>query len=141
MVASQQKEIFRVFDLVGQQQTNRLKFSKIGPIYLKNKPPSSAFLYPHNHPKINNSLQAENLHIQKAAKGRCIDREYRLEAKFNQNLNKTRKIPQIFNGASNSSKIGCERKISRALMQRTRISFSVICTVLPGLQPRTEQRK
>lgn len=45
--------------------------------------------------------------------------------------------PQIFSGASNSSRIGCERKISRDFRQSPRISDSVSWTFLPGREPRT----
>jgi hypothetical protein len=40
-------------------------------------------------------------------------------------------------GASSSRRIGCEMKISRALVQRNLISCSRSCTCLPGLLPRT----
>jgi hypothetical protein len=42
-----------------------------------------------------------------------------------------------FMGASSSRRMGCEMKISRALVQRYRISVSNNCTCLPGLLPRT----
>ena len=44
-------------------------------------------------------------------------------------------LPQIFSGASNSSKIGWLRNISRDFKQRPRTSASVICTVFPGRHP------
>ena len=44
---------------------------------------------------------------------------------------------RTFIGASSSSRIGCEMKISRALVQRNRISVSRSWTCLPGLLPRT----
>lgn len=47
------------------------------------------------------------------------------------------KLPQIFNGASNSRRMGCERNISLDLMQRLRISCSASCTAFPGRAPRT----
>lgn len=49
--------------------------------------------------------------------------------------------PQIFRGASSSSRIGWLRKISRDLRQRPRISFSVSWTFLPGLEPFTLKQK
>lgn len=42
-------------------------------------------------------------------------------------------------GASSSSNIGCEMKISRALVQRKRISVSRSWTCLPGLLPLTSR--
>lgn len=45
--------------------------------------------------------------------------------------------PQIFSGASNSNKIGCDRNISRDFRQRFRMSTSLSCTFFPGLAPRT----
>ena len=45
--------------------------------------------------------------------------------------------PQIFIGASSSSKFGCPMKISLAVRQSCRISCSVSCTCLPGLPLRT----
>lgn len=42
-----------------------------------------------------------------------------------------------FMGASSSSRMGCEMKISRALVHRYLISVSNSCTCLPGLLPRT----
>lgn len=50
-------------------------------------------------------------------------------------------LPQIFRGASSSSRIGWLRKISRDLRQRPRISFSVSWTFLPGLEPFTLKEK
>lgn len=44
-------------------------------------------------------------------------------------------------GASSSSKMGCEMKISRAFMHRPRISVSKSCTCLPGRLPRTSSRR
>lgn len=49
------------------------------------------------------------------------------------------RLPQIFNGASSSSRIGWLRKISLDLLHKLLISFSVNCTFLPGLDPRTEE--
>lgn len=46
-------------------------------------------------------------------------------------------IPQILNGASSSSKIGCCKKISRDFKHRPLTSCSVICTDLPGRHLRT----
>lgn len=46
-------------------------------------------------------------------------------------------LPQIFKGASNSSKMGWLRKISLDFKQRPRISDSVSCTFFPGLDPLT----
>lgn len=46
-------------------------------------------------------------------------------------------LPQILSGASNSSSMGCCRNISLDLVHRPRTSDSDICTVLPGLHPRT----
>jgi hypothetical protein len=47
-------------------------------------------------------------------------------------------LPQIFNGASSSSKIGWLRKISRDFKHKPRTSFSLKWTLLFGLAPRTE---
>jgi hypothetical protein len=46
-------------------------------------------------------------------------------------------VALTFMGASSSRRMGCEMKISRALVQRYRISVSNNCTCLPGLLPRT----
>lgn len=45
--------------------------------------------------------------------------------KQSRNLINTEYVPQIFKGASNSSRIGCERNISRDFKQSPRISPSV----------------
>lgn len=45
--------------------------------------------------------------------------------------------PQIFSGASNSSRIGCDKNISRDLRHRFRMSTSLSWTFFPGLAPRT----
>lgn len=50
---------------------------------------------------------------------------------------KSKDLPQIFNGASNSRRIGCDRKISRDFRHRPRISFSDNWTFFPGRAPRT----
>lgn len=47
-------------------------------------------------------------------------------------------LPQIFNGASNSNRIGCDKNISRDFIHRPRISCSDNCTFLPGLELRTK---
>ena len=44
-------------------------------------------------------------------------------------------------GASSSSRIGWEMKISRALVHRYLISVSSSCTCFPGLLPRTSRRR
>lgn len=46
-------------------------------------------------------------------------------------------LPQILSGASNSRRIGCDRKISRDFRHNPRISASVSWTFLPGRAPRT----
>lgn len=46
-------------------------------------------------------------------------------------------LPQIFSGASNSRRIGCDRNISRDFKHKPRISASVSWTFLPGRAPRT----
>lgn len=45
--------------------------------------------------------------------------------------------PHIFSGASNSSKIGCDKNISRDLRHRFRMSTSLSWTFFPGRAPRT----
>lgn len=49
--------------------------------------------------------------------------------------------PQIFRGASSSSRMGWLRKISLDLIQRPRTSASVIWTILPGRHPRTGEKR
>lgn len=44
-------------------------------------------------------------------------------------------------GASSSSRMGCEMKISRALVQRYLISVSSSCTCLPGRLPLTSRSR
>jgi hypothetical protein len=46
-------------------------------------------------------------------------------------------LPQIFNGASSSSRIGWLRKSSRDFKHKPRISVSANCTFLPGFELRT----
>jgi hypothetical protein len=50
-------------------------------------------------------------------------------------------VARTFIGASSSNRIGWEMKISRALVQRYRISASSSWTCLPGLLPRTSSRR
>lgn len=45
--------------------------------------------------------------------------------------------PHIFNGASSSSSMGCDKNISLDLRHNPLISPSESCTFLPGLAPRT----
>lgn len=64
------------------------------------------------------------------------------ESIFNSNSNnvcweKLLYLPQIFSGASNSRRIGCDRNISRDFKHKPRISASVSWTFLPGRAPRT----
>lgn len=49
-------------------------------------------------------------------------------------------IPHILSGASSSSKIGCDKNISRDFKHNPRISDSVSCTFFPGLEPRTKRK-
>ena len=49
-------------------------------------------------------------------------------------------LPQIFNGASSSSKMGCDKNISLDLRHNPLISFSESCTFFPGREPRTENK-
>jgi hypothetical protein len=46
-------------------------------------------------------------------------------------------LPHIFRGASSSRRMGWLMKISRAFVQRNRISYSASWTCLPGRLPRT----
>lgn len=46
-------------------------------------------------------------------------------------------LPQILNGASSSSNIGCCKNISRDFKHKPLTSCSVICTDLPGRHLRT----
>jgi len=48
--------------------------------------------------------------------------------------------PHIFNGASSSNSMGCDRKISLDLRHRPLISPSDSWTFLPGLAPRTVEQ-
>jgi hypothetical protein len=52
---------------------------------------------------------------------------------------KSGSVPQILMGASSSSRMGWEMKISRAFMQRLRISWAPSWTCLPGRLPRTSK--
>jgi hypothetical protein len=47
-------------------------------------------------------------------------------------------IPHIFRGASSSRRMGWLMNISRAFVQRNRISYSASWTCLPGRLPRTD---
>lgn len=49
--------------------------------------------------------------------------------------------PQIFNGASNSRRMGCDKNISRHFKHRFRISVSVNWTFFPGRDPRTVDKR
>ena len=50
-------------------------------------------------------------------------------------------LPQIFRGASSSSKTGCDMKMSRDLRHNPMTSASVSTTDLPGLAPRTSSSR
>lgn len=58
---------------------------------------------------------------------------------MNQLQTKKENLPQIFNGASSSNRIGWDRNISLDFRHRFLISASVSWTFLPGLPPRTNE--
>ena len=49
-------------------------------------------------------------------------------------------VPHILRGASSSRRMGWLMKISRAFVQRNRISYSASWTCFPGRFPRTRAR-
>lgn len=50
-------------------------------------------------------------------------------------------LPHIFNGASSSKSMGCDKNISLDFKHKPRISPSDNCTFFPGLAPRTVENK
>lgn len=112
----------------------------------------------HNRQEINNSIQEENHHIQTNEEDHNIDLKKNIQIPTNIDLlflpwisPKERErelgivnddyLPQIFSGASSSSRIGWLRKISRDFKHNPRTSFSLKWTFLFGLAPRTKQNK
>ena len=65
----------------------------------------------------------------------CIINRNRVRVDQNRSVEN---LPQIFKGASSSSRIGWLRNSSLDFKHSPRISFSVSCTFFPGRDPRTE---
>lgn len=112
------------------------------------------FLYQHNLLGRDSCFRVENHHIQIIATGHSIGHECHLNTRIiwimlnitlfcfsNFFLLIHSHLPHIFNGASSSNRIGCDKKISRDLRHNPLISTSVNWTFLPGLAPRTKDTK
>ena len=89
-------------------------------------------------------LQEENRHIRIVAGDHSIGRECHHRSSTKSVIH----APAIdctdaltLMGASSSSNIGWEMKISRAFVHKYRISASNSCTCFPGLLPRTSRRR
>lgn len=111
---------------------------------------ATAFHDRRSRPRTSSSTRAEILRIRTVATNRntvhgCrLIRGTRLNDVIRANVESERATlhqfdysPQILSGASSSSRMGCERKISRDFKHNPRISDSVSWTFFPGLEPRT----
>ena len=68
--------------------------------------------------------------------GQHLEREKGIK----RSMKNCRNLPQIFNGASSSSRMGCCRNISLDFKQSPRTSASVIWTDFPGRHPLTYRK-
>ena len=127
MVASQNKEVLRILNLVRQKQADSLE-TLLSTIYVVAQ-----------EEIIGSRREAAILEETKEVIVLTVDIAYVVDEWTNSRL--WTSIPQILMGASSSSKIGWLIKISRAFMQRERISDSNSCTCFPGLLPRTSSKR
>src|SRR5271154_6637060 len=87
------------------------------------------------------NLPPEGIHrTQTDAVNRNTVRECRLQAELESEQLGWGWVPHILRGASSSRRMGWLMKISRAFVQRNRISYSASWTCFPGRLPRTRAR-
>ena len=98
-------------------------------------------LYPHSHQETNSLLPVESLRIQIVEGGRNTGHVYHHKSNHAGQHQVIGMLavegkPTLI-GASSSSKIGCDMKISLAFVHKKRISVSLSCTCFPGRFPLT----
>lgn len=152
VVPTEQEEVLRVLDLIGQQQADGLQ-RLLAPVHVV---PQEQVV----------ALWREAAVLEQPQKVIVLavdvtwDPGNQVRSRFSLNLNPGIRLgsrdfrgakttsrkqrgwaggsPQILRGASSSRRMGWLRKISRDLRHRPRISFSVSCTFFPGREPCTE---
>ena len=131
MVASQNKEVLRILNLVRQKQADSLE-TLLSTIYVVAQ-----------EEIIGSRREAAVLEETKEVIVLTVDIAYVVDERTHRRVCVCvwTSVPQILMGASSSSKIGWLIKISRAFMQRERISDSNSCTCFPGLLPRTSSKR
>lgn len=129
VVSAEDEEVFRVFDLVGQQQADGLErllasVDVVAEEEVVGLWREASVLEQAQEVVVLSVDIAANLSLVSVTKHWTL-------------------VLQIhtFIGASSSSSMGWEMKISRALVQRYRISVSSNCTCFPGRLPRTSRRR
>jgi hypothetical protein len=125
MVTAENEEVFGVFDLVCQQETDGFE-RLLASVHVVAKEEVVGFWR-----KTAVFEEAEEIVVL------TVNVAFEnVNEKWTQN-GEAFSIPQIFMGASSSRRIGWLMKISLAFVQRYLISYSWSCTGFPGLLPRT----
>lgn len=137
VVAAQNEEILRILDLVCQEQTNGFE-RLLATIHVVTKEEVVGFRG--KSTVFEQTKEIVVLSVDVTANLRKTDQktcQTRVLREMSEPGNRSRTLM----GASSSSRMGCEMKISRALVQRKRISDSSNCTCLPGRLPLTSKRR
>ena len=130
MVAAQDEEVLGVLDLVGEQQADRLEglFAAVDVVAEE-----EVVCFGWEAAVLEQSQQVVVLSVDVAANLASLSAYVWTVHVI--------AIRHTLIGASSSSRMGWEMKISRALVQRYRISVSSSWTCLPGRLPRTSRRR
>jgi hypothetical protein len=129
MIASQYKEIFGVFDLVCEEETNGFE-RLFASIDIVTEEEVVGFWWEASVFKETQKIVVLTVNV-------TCPKVIALRESKGKELVTIKDVPQILMGASNSSRMGWLMKISRAFVHRYLISYSWSCTGFPGRLPRT----
>ena len=135
MIASQDEEVFGIFDLVCKEEADSFQ-RLLSSVYVVAEKQVIGFW--RKPAVLEESEKVVILAVNVTFTGKKGGAGVKTHKRFGfRDFFEIQNIPQIFIGASNSSRIGWFMKISRAFAQRYLISYSASCTGFPGRLPRT----
>ena len=127
MIATQDEEIFGVFDLVGEEKADSLE-GLFSSVYIVTEEEVVCFWWKTAIFKKSKEVVVLTMYVPLRNDAHQI---------FRQESKQSKDGPHILMGASSSSKMGWLMKISLAFVHRYLISYSWSCTGFPGRLPRT----
>ena len=136
VVATKEEKVFRILDLVCEEEADGLQ-GLLASIHIVAK--KEVVGLGRKTPVLKESEEVRVLAVDVTWRDNCIQGQRKRRLSVCLSVYPAI-LPHIFRGASSSRRMGCCRKISRDLRHRPRTSDSLICTVFPGREPRTEKK-